>query len=61
MLRRVLITLAVFAIGYGFGQAFGPPRAAAGSVDEIVQEFRATRTAIERIHYHMEQRELRCD
>ena len=53
MLRRVLITLAVFAIGYGFGQAFGPPTAAAGSVDEIVREFRYTRRAIENISQKM--------
>lgn len=56
MLRRILLSVALVVIGYGFGQAFGPPTAAAGSVDQIVKEFRLTRQAIENIHYHMEKR-----
>jgi len=56
MIRRILLAAGLIVIGYGFGQAFGPPKAAAGSVDQIVKEFRLTREAIQSIHYHMEKR-----
>ena len=54
MLRRAIWIVALLAIGYGFGQAFGPPTAAAGSVDEIVREFRLTRRAIENLGTKMD-------
>lgn len=56
MIRSIALGVALFLIGYGFGQTLGPPTAAAGSVDQIVKEFQLTRKAIESIHYHMEKR-----
>lgn len=49
-MKRIIIGIALVLVGYGLGQTFGPPSAAAGSVDEIVSELRFIRRAIERIN-----------
>lgn len=54
MIRRIALAVALVVIGYGFGQAFGPPTAAAGSVDQIVRELSQLRRAAQDISRKMD-------
>jgi hypothetical protein len=54
VIRRIALAVALVVIGYGFGQAFGPPTAAAGSVDQIVRELSQLRRATQDISRKMD-------
>jgi len=54
MIRSVALATALVLVGYWFGQAFSPPTASAGSVDQIVRELSQLRIAAQEISHKMD-------
>ena len=54
MIKRAIWTVAMILIGYGLGQTFDPPKAGAGSVDNIVFELQQLRQAAQDIAHKMD-------